>query len=148
MTEQREELVKVHFELPEPDMGVSGESLWAAPLGNNLYELRNSPWHARQVNWFDVVEARPEADDKWPEFVRVHKRSGHRTVHLYILDLGQQSKDKILQRCNQLGATYEGMDGRMYALDFAPDIEVAPTIDYLTSLQEQELADWRINEYE
>jgi hypothetical protein len=148
VAEQREELVKVHFELPEPDMGVGGESLWAAPLGNDLYELRNSPWHARQVNWFDVVEARPEADDKWPEFVKVHKRSGHRTVHLYILDLGQPSKDRILQRCNQLGATYENMDGRMYALDFAPDIEVAPAIEYLTSLQEQELLDWRINEYE
>lgn len=40
--EDTNDLVKVHFDLPEPDMGISGESLWAAPVGPNLYELRNS----------------------------------------------------------------------------------------------------------
>jgi len=141
-----DELVKVHFDLPEPDMGVSGESLWAAPLGENLYELRNSPWNARNVNWLDVVEAIPESDDQWPEFVRVHKRSGHRTIHLYILDAGQGRRDEILQHCNELGATYEGMNDRMYALDFAPDIDISSTVEYVKSLQEQGVADWRIND--
>lgn len=142
------ELVKVHFDLPEPDMGVAGESLWAAPLGNDLYELRNSPWHARTVNWLDVVKARPKAEEEWPEFVNVHKRSGHKTIHLYVLNAGRSRTEQILQRCNELGATYEGMDNRMYALDFAPEVDIAPAIEYVTSLQEQEIADWRINAYD
>jgi hypothetical protein len=112
----KDNLVKVHFELQEPELGVSGESLWAAPVGPNLYELRNSPWHVRAVNWLDIVEAVPEAEDQLPEFVRVRKRSGHRTIHVYILNDGQSRNDEILQRCNELGCTYEGMDKRMYAL--------------------------------
>jgi hypothetical protein len=51
MPPDKSDLVKVHFDLAEPDMGIGGESLWAAPVGMNLYELRNSPWHVRSVNW-------------------------------------------------------------------------------------------------
>ncbi|HEU5458159.1 MAG TPA: DUF4265 domain-containing protein [Terracidiphilus sp.] len=143
-----EDLVKVHFELAEPEMGVSGESLWAAPVGTNLYELRNSPWHARTVNWLDVVEAAPKAEDQWPEFIRVHKRSGHRTVHIYILDHGQPQKDEILKKCNDLGSTWEGMDDRMYALDFPPEINLDLAVEYLESLVAAGAASWRINDYE
>jgi len=129
-------------------MGTSGESLWAAPVGSNLYELRNSPWHARNVNWLDVVEAISRNEDEWPEFVRVHKRSGHRTVHLYILDAGKSRKQEILDDCNRLGSTYENMDDRMYALDFAPGIDLAPAIEYLESLDTDNIVGWRINDYE
>jgi hypothetical protein len=146
--ENEDDLVKVHFDLAEPDMGMSGESLWAAPVGLNLYELRNSPWHVRNVNWLDVVEAIPRNENEWPEFVRVHKRSGHRTIHVYILDAGKIRTKEILDNCNRLGSTYENMDGRMYALDFQPGIDVAPAIEYLESLKAHDLADWRINECE
>jgi hypothetical protein len=141
-------LVKVHFDLPEPEMGVGGESLWAAAVGPNLYELRNSPWHVRKVNWLDVIEAIPEAEDKLPEFVKVHKRSGHRTIHVYVFEAGQVNKQEFLEMCNQLGATYEGMDDKMYALDFEPEIDIAPAIEYLESLQNRELITWRLNDYE
>jgi hypothetical protein len=140
-------LVKVIFDLPEPDMGTSGEGMWAAPVGENLYELRNSPWHARSVNWLDIVEAVPENENEWPKFVRVHRRSGHRTIHVYILDRGLGRKQEILDECNRLGSTYEESHGRLYALDFAPGIEVKPTIEYLEKLKVADIADWRINDY-
>ena len=142
------ELVKVHFDLPEPDMGISGESLWAAPVGANLCELRNSPWHARNVNWLDVVEAVPRNEDEWPEFVKVHKRSGHRTIHIVVRDAGMSRKQEILDNCTRLGSTYENMDDVVYALDFAPGIDTDPTIEYLEDLKIQGVADWRINQYE
>ena len=143
-----EGLVKVIFQLSEPDIGdVSGEGMWAAPVGSNLYELQNSPWHARTVNWLDVVEAISEDEKEWPKFVRVVKRSGHKTIHLYIPENGQEHKQEILDECSRLGATYEGADGRLYALDFAPGSDVDPAIQYLEKLMAQDLADWRINEY-
>ena len=107
-----------------------------------------SATHVRSVNWLDVVEAIPLNENEWPEFVRVHKRSGHRTIHVYILDAGKRDTQEILDNCNRLGSTYEGMDDKMYALDFPPGIDVAPAIQYLESLKAQDLADWRINEYE
>jgi len=146
--EDEGELVKVHFDLPDADEGVGGESLWAAPLGANLYELRNSPWHARNVNWLDIVEAIAPNEDQWPEFVKVHKRGGHRTIHLLVLDAGKNRKQEILDNCNRFGSTYEGMDDRMYALDFPPGIDVAPAIEYLEDLKVQGVAEWRINQYD
>lgn len=143
-----ESLVKVHFDLPEPEMGVGGESLWAESVGPNLYELQNSPWHARTVNWLDVVEAVSEAEGQIPEFVRVHKRSGHRTIHLYIFSEGESRNEDILERCNELGCTWEGMDDRMLALDFPPEVDISPAIQYLESLQESSAATWRINDDE
>jgi hypothetical protein len=148
MPDDSEDLVKIHFDLPEPDMGVGGESLWAAPVGLNLYELRNSPWHVRSVNWLDVVEAVPANETEHPEFVRVHKRGGHRTIHMYILDAGVQERERILKECNRLGSTYEGMNNRMYALDFPPGVAIEPVIEYLQQLQGRGLADWRINDYD
>ncbi len=146
--EDANDLVKVHFDLPESDMGMSGESLWAAPVGPNLYELRNSPWHVRTVNWLGVVEAIPRNEDEWPEFARVHKRSGHRTIHIFILEAGKSRKQEVLDNCNRLGSTYENMDDRVYALDFAPGVDVNRSIAYLENLQAQGIVDWRINEYE
>jgi hypothetical protein len=141
-------LVKVHFDLPEPDMGMSGESLWAAPVGVNLYELRNSPWHARNVNWLDVVEAIPRNEHEWPEFVRVYKRGGHRTIHIFILDAGTNRKQEVLDNCSRLGSTYEQMDDRFYALDFPPEVDTNPAIEYLEDLKARDVADWRINEFD
>jgi hypothetical protein len=106
----------------------------------------NSPWHVRTVNWLDVVEAIPEAEQQLPEFIRLHKRSGHRTIHVYIFS--DRQKDDILQRCNELGCTWEGMDKAMFALDFPPEINIVPAIQYLESLQSASVVTWRMNEYE
>jgi hypothetical protein len=142
----REELVRVVIELPEPDMGVSGERVWAAPLGADLYEIRNSPWHSRQVNWGDVVKARARSDDQWPIFVEVVRRSGHRTMHVYILEEGQERRHEFLTKLNELGATYENANDKMYALDFEPDVNVQPVLAYLEPLKSKGLLDYRIND--
>jgi hypothetical protein len=69
-------------------------------------------------------------------------------MHVYIFDTGQSIKQEILDTCNRLGATYEGMNGNMYALDFAPEMDIDPAIEYLESLQEREMATWRLNDHE
>jgi hypothetical protein len=148
MPNSEESLVKVVFDVKESEMGISGESLWAAPLEENLYELRNSPWHARNVNWLDIVEATPENDDEWPKFVRVHKRSGHRTIHIYIFAVAKNRSEEILKQCNELGSTYEGMDDHFFALDFPPGVSIEPAIGYFQSEQDAGFLAWRINDYE
>jgi hypothetical protein len=52
--EQGNPLAKVLVELRE-DAGTGGEQLWARPLGDDLYEIRNVPWYAYKLNWGDVV---------------------------------------------------------------------------------------------
>lgn len=147
MDEQPEELVKVVVNLPEPDMGVGGERLWAFPLGGDVYEIRSSPWHARNINWGDWVKAVAESDDKWPTFISVVKRSGHRTMHIYLLEKGRERREELLAQINRLGASYENADGKMYAVDCEPDVDVVPIISYLDKLKRDEALDFRISEY-
>lgn len=147
MDEQTENLVKVVVDLPEPDAGVSGERLWAFPLGGDVYEIRSSPWHARNINWGDWVKAVIESDDKWPTFISVVKRSGHRTMHIYLLEEGRERRDELLAEINRLGAFYENADSKMYAIDCAPEIDVVPVIGYLNELKRNGVLDFRVSEY-
>jgi uncharacterized protein DUF4265 len=144
--DSRGDQVKVVIELREPDMGVTGERVWAAPLGSDLYEIRNSPWHSRKVNWGDIVKARPRSDGQWPIFIEVVRRSGHRTVHIYLLEKGREKQEEFLAKFKELGATYENADSKMYALDFEPGVDVQPTLAYLELLKTKGLLDYRINE--
>ena len=143
---QSEEFVKVVVDLPEPDLGISGEGLWAVALGDDVYEIRSSPWHARNINWGDWVRAVSAKDDEWPTFVSVVKRSGHRTMQIYILQAGSGRKDEMLAEINRFGASYENADGKMYALDCPPETDIGPIREYLAKLEERGFLDYRLNE--
>jgi hypothetical protein len=146
MEEQAEEFVKVVVILPEPDLGVGGEGLWAVPLGDDVYEIRNSPWHARNINWGDWVRAVASSEDQWPTFVSVVKRSGHRTIHVYLHEEGHMRKQEILVEVNKLGAHYESADGKMYAVDCAPEVDIILIMKYLDELKKHEALHYRIND--
>jgi hypothetical protein len=147
MQENGEEFVKVVVDLPEPDFGVSGEGMWAVSLGDDVYEIRNSPWHARNINWGDWVKAVAPSADKWPVFKSIVKRSGHRTIHVFLLEEGLGRKQEILAEVNKLGASYENSDGKMYAVDCPPEMDVIPLTKYFDELEAEEVLDYRTNEY-
>jgi hypothetical protein len=143
--ENQEELVKVVIDTLDPDVGVGGERVWAFSLGNDLYEIRNSPWYARNVNWGDWVRAIAPSDDKWPVFVSVVKRSGHRTIHVILLEGGFSRREQILREITRLGASYENNNDKMYALDCPPEVDVAPIIQYLENLETNDVVEFEIN---
>lgn len=147
MGEQMEGLVRVVVDLPEPDMGVGGERLWAVPLGDDVYEIRSSPWHVRNINWGDRVKAVAESEDKWPTFISVVKRSGHRTMHIYLLEEGRERREELLAEINRLGASYENADSSMYAVDCGPDVDAVPVFSYFDELKRNGVLDFRMSEY-
>src|SRR5688500_14860351 len=71
-----EDLEKILFELPNHDFGA--ESMWARPLGEDLFEVRNIPFHAYGVNFLDVVEASSDSPDHKPVAHRIVRESGCR----------------------------------------------------------------------
>jgi hypothetical protein len=137
---QKEELVKIRVEIDDPELGVSGEGLWAKPLGDDLYEVRNSPWHTTEINYMDVVKAVAPDEDSKPNVISVYKRGGHRTIHILFLEvIAKEEKDGILAELNAMGATYEGVDGSLYAVDLKPEIDFDQVADYLETFEEK---DW------
>lgn len=109
------------------------ETMWADPVGPDLYRLDNSPFWAYDVSWHDVVEAHVDGDGAL-RLTRVAEKSGHRTVRV-ILDLGtdQSPRDQAtLDGVNALGASYERMNPRYLAIDIPPAVDLGAVTAYLT----------------
>jgi hypothetical protein len=118
---ENEQLTKIHLELPNHP-GSGGESFWAKPLGDDLYELRNSPWFAYNLHFMDVVFAQPPTPDKKPEIIKVVRRSGHKTLRVWFLpEFPLDHRQELLVALNKWKGFFENADGQLYAIDVEPD---------------------------
>ena len=121
------------------------ETLWAERVGTDQYRLDNSPFWAYGVSWRDVVEALPNEEGVLT-FVRVVRKSGHRTLRLILNPRADQAVESqaILDAIVALGASYEGMHPGYLAIDVPPDVELERVTDHLiASGQQWEHADPR-----
>lgn len=82
MGTEDESLTKVHIDLPN-HWATGGESLWALPLGGDLYEIRNTPFHAYGLNWGNIVRAHSDNPKLKPEVREVVAESGNKTLRVF-----------------------------------------------------------------
>jgi hypothetical protein len=131
MTDEREDLVKVFVDLPN-HWDCKGESMWARALGDDLYELENSPFCAYGLNYKDVVCAKAESSFEKPRILRIERRSGHRTLRFrFHAEVGRADRDRWLGELNQLGSSYEGDGYRFFTLDIPPGVDYQTICDKL-----------------
>lgn len=120
-----EKLTKVHVDLPN-HWATSGESVWACDLGGDIYEIRNVPFYAYDLNFRDVVEAVAESPDLKPEVRRVVRRSGNRTMRIFFNeDTTPERRRELLETLKPLLVSYEGATERLFALDIEPGADLA-----------------------
>jgi len=143
LDEPTEELVKIVVDLPDAEDGVGGEGLWAAKLGDDLYDVQNSPWHTLEINHRDIVRAIAPSEDKKPVFVEVVHRRGHRSIHVIFFDEGLGYKHEVLTHINALGGTYEGAHSLLFAIDLGPEVDFDEVADYLNSCLDKGWLDLR-----
>src|SRR5579871_6873678 len=94
------ELVKVFVDLPN-HWDTSGESMWARALGDDQYELQNSPFSAYDLNYLDIVVATSSDPTKTPQIHRIERRSGHRTLRfIFKTEIDQEARDRMLAELN------------------------------------------------
>src|SRR5262245_23662456 len=114
-----ERLVKVLVELR--DATFETESLWAKPLGGDLYEIRNSPWFAFDLHFYDIVRAVPDQPDEKPRIIEVVRRSGHKTLRvLFAPEVKQAERLSMLRSLHKWRGFYENCDDHLYAVDVEP----------------------------
>ena len=117
-----DDLVKVVLIGPDGQV----ETPWARALGNDQYELDNTPWFTYGLSLHDIIQARAPATGELPEFIRVVRKSGYRTIRL-ILDPPADSSSEsqaILDRLRELGCSYEGMNNRLIAIAIPPAVDL------------------------
>ena len=124
---------KVLFRVPNDDGTADVETLWATPLGNNRYQIDNSPFYAYGVSWNDVVFAPFNSDEGFPVFESVVGKSGHKTVRVIFdppVEDGNES-DSLLQGLVVRGCSYEGMNRRYMSIDISPSVDIQVVREYL-----------------
>jgi Domain of unknown function (DUF4265) len=137
-----EHLEKIYIDLPN-DGVVGGESVWAKPLGGDLFEVRNSPWHAYDVHFGDVVRAIPRNADEKPWFREVVKPSGHKTLRvLFPKETPEVEQAGLLDQLSSDGASYERANSRLVAVDVLPGGNYQRVCDRLWAWEQEGLLDY------
>ena len=124
-------LTKIHLDLPRNEE-VGGESFWAENLGDDLYRLRNTPFHAYGINFYDIVYAKAQSEDLKPSILKVHEYSGHKTLRVIFLDKASaEERSARLKELNKYKAYHENADGTLFAIDVEPDGDYGAVCDML-----------------
>ena len=127
--------VRVRFNLEVDEDGwppYGSEGMWAVALGNDRFELKNSPWFVPGVANGDVVRASPDSDGVlWA--TEVLEPSGYLTLWVIPIAAGPLggSQAKVLELLTRDGVTGEGLGERPIV-----SIEVAPSADFATLKRE------------
>jgi len=125
-------LVKVHIDLPN-HWAIGGESLWATPLGNDLFRIENVPFFAYGLNFLDIVHATPDSDGLVFEIRKVVTPSGRRTYRAkFKKEVVREKQVELLASLEVFGAKYERADSRNVAID------IEPTGDHLAVFKQLE----------
>lgn len=123
----------VKIELRDPDGYV--ETAWGQRLepGRDEFRLDNNPFYAYRVSAGDIIEGKLVTPGLY-RFVRVVRPSGNRAIRLAFETFKSDAPEAepILGGLTSLGCDYEGMFGRVVAVNIPPDVDLARVADFLT----------------
>ena len=133
MSESNERLAKIVLRHKDGD-DEHVETPWAKEVGENLYELDNLPWYAYGVSCGDIVEATSDTNEL-PEFRRVVRKSGNRTVRVVLEPPANESpaSKAILDRLVAMGCGYEGINHSHIAVNIPPAVDLDEVREFLSS---------------
>lgn len=134
-----EALEKIRIDLPN-HWAIGGESLWATPLGNDLYRIENVPFYAYGLNFHDVVKATSDSDELMSEIRELVESSGHRTFRIFFYNsLDKQSQEKVLDSLEELFVSYERADEICLSLDMQANGNYQAVFDRLDELEKENI---------
>ncbi|QHJ01045.1 DUF4265 domain-containing protein [Xylophilus rhododendri] len=120
-------LVKVLLEVAPADWhSVSTETLWASPMGDHLYQLKNSPFFTKGFSYLDIVRAEFSDDAGFLVVKEVVGKSGHSTYAIWIANGIEGNADFSMhwQSLEKAGCTYEGAHGQLISVDVPASADV------------------------
>lgn len=124
-------LTKIHIDLPHNEK-VGGEAFWAEDLGNDLYRMRNTPFHAYGINFHDIVYAKAQSEDLKTSIIKVHEYCGHKTLRVIFLDKASaEDRATRLSSLNEFKAYHENANGTLFAIDVEPEGDYGAVCDIL-----------------
>ena len=139
---EEEGLEKIHISLPN-HWAIDGESMWATPLGNDLFLIENVPFYAYGLNFHDIVRATPDSDDQIPEIRELVQSSGHRTFRVFFKKhISRQRQEEVLDSMKELTVSYERANEIYFSLDMLPTGGYQAVFDELENLTEKNILEF------
>lgn len=134
-----EELIKIHIDLPN-HWATGGESMWAKPLGDNLYQIENVPFFAYGLNYLDIVRAESDSAERQPEIKELITPSGHRTFRvIFRKHIERQQQDEVLNSLKEFSISYERASANSISLDMQPSGDYQSVFDQLDELLKEDI---------
>ena len=127
------ELVKITVNLPQSDWYDQGlEMIWAEPVDESRYRVRNVPFYANGLAFDDVIAA--AALGGILVMQRVVESGGHSTYRIFLSD-GLSTVDakflKYWEPLQQLGATFEAATKRLLSVDIPASTNIYQAYDLM-----------------
>jgi hypothetical protein len=129
MKNESENLTKVHLDLPN-HWWRKGESLWAKPLGDELYEIENVPFCAYGLNYGDVMRAVAASPELKPEVQSVVNRGGNQTLRVFF-KVPREEQGPFIAAIEAMRAEIERADSSFICINIPPDASYAAIREYL-----------------
>jgi hypothetical protein len=133
---ESDELVKIRADIPD-DEGGGGESFWAKPLGNSLYESQNIVRLVPGLHPLDVVRCH-ERPDELPEVVEVVRASGYKTIGvIFREDATQDQHIDAVWELMKKGITPEKAADLHFFFAVPPDVDYDWAVNFLKEQDEK-----------
>jgi Domain of unknown function (DUF4265) len=119
-----EKLVQLTFPLKKSDWYEhASETLWAEPVGDNTFRLRNVPFYAYGASYDDVVRAINH--DHRLMVQDIVQRGGHSTYRLFVTDTERLKRFReFWQPLKRIGCTLERATDRLIAVDVPAEADI------------------------
>ncbi len=116
------------------------ETIWARPVGDDLYEIKGPLHLIAGLNSQDLVKAVKLPGDSFPSVDRIINRSGYKTLHVLFLDaVSTSDQPRLLGVLRDWGAAPEKAFDRFYTIQVKPAGNYQAVCDYLKSLSNERL---------
>ncbi len=139
---KEEGLEKIHIDLPN-HWAIGGESMWATPLGNDLFKVENIPFYAYGLNFHDIVRATPDSEGQIPEIRALVEPSGHRPFRVFFQkNISRGKQEEILDLLSVLTVSYERANEIYFSLDVQPEGSYQAVFDKLDELMEEDILEF------
>lgn len=130
-----EELEKVYVDLPN-HWATGGESMWAKPLGNDLYQIQNIPFYAYGLNYLDIVKVDSSDETIKPVVLEVVEPSGFMTLRIVFMDgFEEQAQSELFNELNQFKVEIERDNENYVALSIEPEGDYEAVYEKLSEFE-------------
>jgi hypothetical protein len=132
-------LTKVRIETPskEDRYQLNKETVWAIPLGKQLYRLDNVPFYPFDLSLHDIVRCR-ESDDDMPVVTELIQASGCKTLRvMFCEETSEENCVDIIWELRRQGIDNEKFYFKCYGFVVEPNQDYEAVRNYLQIKEEE-----------